>query len=395
MRNKIWDRMSTSYQGKREPSTFTFRPYFPLWLGNSSQCKLFFPDIIKVEVTLLERYQENNMRKITDFNVKFWGVRGSHPVPGEGTQRYGGNTSCLEVQAGEHTVIFDAGTGIIGLGRDLVQRTSQNGQPVKAVLLFSHLHHDHTQGLPFFAPLYFPTTHLDLFVPNLYEKDPKTVLAEVMSAPVFPVSFRQTGAKKRLRSLCQTQVVVVNGNEVSAHSTLPAGLPENAVIIRTMHSYAHPQGVMIYRVEYQGKSLVYATDTECYAGGDLRLVNFARRADLLIHDAQYSEDHYVGALAGAPVTQGYGHSTASMACGTAQEAGVGQLVLFHHDPNYADKTIASIENQARKVFANTLAAREGQMIKLGERRSQPKMEDTLPLAKIQQRQPRATNWASA
>ena len=77
------------------------------------------------------------------------------------------------------------------------------------------------------------------------------------------------------------------------------------------------------------------------------------------------------------------------------KTGVGQLVLFHLDPNYADKTIASIENQARKVFANTLAAREGQMIKLGERRSQPKMEDTLPLAKIQQRQPRATNWASA
>jgi len=387
--------MSTSYQGKWEPSTFTFLPNFPPRLGNSSQHKYFFPDIIKVEVTQLERYQENNMQKITDFNIKFWGVRGSHPVPGEATQRYGGNTSCVEVQAGEHNIIFDAGTGIIGLGRDLAQRASQNGQPVKAVLLFSHLHHDHTQGLPFFAPLYFPTTQLDLFVPDLYERDPKTVLAEVMSAPVFPVSFQQTSAEKYLHNLRQTQVVVLCGSEVSSHATLPAGLPDNAIIIRTMQSYAHPQGVMIYRVEYQGKSLVYATDTECYAGGDQRLVNFTRRADLLIHDAQYTEDHYVGALAGAPVTQGYGHSTASMACSTAQAAEVGQLVLFHHDPNYADKTIANIEHQARQIFANTLAAREGQMIKLGERHAQHQMEDTLPLAKIQQRQSQAANWASA
>ena len=335
------------------------------------------------------------MQKISDFNVKFWGVRGSHPVPGEATQRYGGNTPCVEVQAGEHTIIFDAGTGIIELGRDLAQRASQTGRPVKAALFFSHLHHDHTQGLPFFAPVYFPTARLDLVVPDMYEKDPQCVLSEVMSAPIFPVSFQQTGAEKHLHSLRQTQVVVLRDGEVSLHPTLPAALPENAVIIRAMRSYAHPQGVMIYRLEYQGRSLVYATDTECYAGGDQRLVNFARRADLLIHDAQYTEDHYIGALAGAPVTQGYGHSTAAMACGTARAAEVGQLVLFHHDPNYADKTIARIEHQARQVFANTVAAREGQIINLGERRAQPRMEDTLPLAKIRQRQTGAANWASS
>jgi ribonuclease BN (tRNA processing enzyme) len=161
-----------------------------------------------------------------------------------------------------------------------------------------------------------------------------------------------------------------------------------------MHSHAHPQGVMIYRVEYQGKSVVYATDTECYAGGDQRLAEFARGADLLIHDAQYTEDHYIGALAGAPVTQGYGHSTTAMACDTARAAQVGQLVLFHHDPNYADKTIASIERRARELFANTVAAREGQVVNLGERQSQTRTEDILPMAKIQQRERQAVNWTS-
>jgi len=300
----------------------------------------------------------------------------------------------VEIQAGGQTIIFDAGTGIIGLGRDLAHRQSKTGQLMKATIFFSHLHHDHTQGLPFFGPIYSPTARLNFFVPDVYEQDPQKVLSEVMSAPIFPVSFQQTGAEKQLHNVRQAQMVVLNGEGFVFDYSPPAQLPVDAIIIRAMRSHAHPQGVMIYRIEYQGKSVVYATDTECYAGGDQRLVEFARGTDLLIHDAQYTEDHYIGALAGAPITQGYGHSTAAMACGTAQAAQVGQLVLFHHDPNYADKTIASIERQARELFANTVAAREGQIVNLGERQSQTRAEATLPLAKIQQREQPTINWAS-
>ncbi len=335
------------------------------------------------------------MKKNIHFSVKFWGVRGSHPVPGEPTNRYGGNTPCLEVQAGDHTIIFDAGTGIIGLGRALARQSGQTGKPVKALLFFSHLHHDHTQGFPFFAPAYFANARLDIFVPDMYEHDPKTVLADVMSVPTFPVAFQQTGAEKNIHSLQPTQTVSISEDGTVMQHPSHASIPENAIIIRAMRSYAHPQGVMIYRVDYQGKSVVYATDTEGYVNGDRRLVAFARDADLLVHDAQYTEAHYVGELAGAPVTQGYGHSTAAMACETAKEAGTGQLVLFHHDPNYSDKTIARIEREARELFANTVAAREGQVVNLGDRIAYPQIEDTLPLVKIQQVRENATGWVSA
>ena len=334
------------------------------------------------------------MKKKTDFTVKFWGVRGSHPVPGETTNRYGGNTPCVEVCTGDHTIIFDAGTGIIGLGRELARQASQTGQPVKAVLFFSHLHHDHTQGFPFFTPAYLTNAHIDIFVPDMYERDPEAVLREVMAAPVFPVAFQRTGATKHIHCLRQTEVVMLNGKEVARLSTIPASIPDEIVTIRAMLSSSHPQGVMVYRVEYLGKSIVYATDTEGYAGGDRRLVEFARNADLLIHDAQYTEDHYVGALAGAPITQGYGHSTAVMACNTAREAKVGQLVLFHHDPSYEDKVIRKNERHAREHFSSTVAACEGQVINMGERLHQLSKEDTLPLAQIQNRREESTSWVS-
>ena len=98
------------------------------------------------------------MDQSAPFNIFFWGVRGSHPVPGEHTQRYGGNTPCVEVRVGNQILIFDAGSGIIAMGQQLVR---QAGEPIKASLFFSHLHHDHIQGLPFFTPLYLPASQLD------------------------------------------------------------------------------------------------------------------------------------------------------------------------------------------------------------------------------------------
>jgi len=115
---------------------------------------------------------------------------------------------------------------------------------------------------------------------------------------------------------------------------------------------------------WRGQSIVYATDTEGYVGTDRRLVDFARGADLLIHDAQYKEDHYHGQMAGFPATQGYGHSTVTMACKVAGAAEVEKLVLFHHDPVYDDLTVAGLEADARTQFANTRAAYEGMEIAL-------------------------------
>ncbi len=298
------------------------------------------------------------------FKVKFWGVRGSYPVPGESTLYYGGNTPCVEVRAGVHTIILDAGTGIIGLGQRLVRSFKESNVPLTLTLLFSHLHHDHIQGFPFFGPAYIPKTHLHVFVPSFYDNPGGDVLVDLMASPKFPLSFQSLGANKTIHNVSEYELIRLgkSGGDIVVTDS-GSWLPQDAgVIIRPLRSYAHPQGVMIYRIEWQGKSLVYATDTEGYQGGDRRLIEFSRNADVLIHDAQYSDDHYLGRLEAAPVTQGFGHSTAAMACEVAKEADVGTLVLFHHDPRYGDSEISLIEKQAAGLFPNTVAAREGQEI---------------------------------
>src|SRR5512138_3214209 len=120
-----------------------------------------------------------------ELRVKFWGVRGSYPAPGAGTVKYGGNTASVEIRAGERTIVLDAGTGIIPLGRELARRRTQ-----EVVLLLSHLHHDHTQGLPFFIPAYLPGTKLHLFGPDGTTESLKRVLEQNQSFDTFPVSLK-------------------------------------------------------------------------------------------------------------------------------------------------------------------------------------------------------------
>jgi phosphoribosyl 1,2-cyclic phosphodiesterase len=293
-----------------------------------------------------------------DFTVKFWGVRGSYPTPGANTVKYGGNTSCVEVNAGGRTIILDAGTGIIPLGRELVKR-----QNLELLLLFSHLHHDHTQGFPFFVPAYIPKAKLHIYGPGGTPETVKHVLEHNQSSDTFPISLREMASNKDIQSLRESQIIVWDEDGVRVVESSPSTSPE-AVIIRIHKSHAHPGGVYHYRITYQGKSIVYATDTEGYIGTDRKLVNFSRDADVLIHDAQYSDDHYYGCLAGFPSTQGYGHSTATMAGKVAASAETGQLILFHHDPAYADDWVAAQESAAKNIFPDSQAAFEGMEIAL-------------------------------
>jgi phosphoribosyl 1,2-cyclic phosphodiesterase len=312
-----------------------------------------------------------------ELRIKFWGVRGSYPAPGTGTVKYGGNTACVEIRAGARTIILDAGTGIIPLGRELARRRS-----LEVVLLFSHLHHDHTQGFPFFVPAYMPAAKLHIFGPDGTHESLKNVLEHNQSSETFPVSLREMASAKDIQSVRETQVIV--WDEVGARlvestaGRLPEktqglrersdsaveGLSDEAVVIRIHKSYAHPGGVYVYRIAWRGRSVVYATDTEGYVGTDRRLVQFAKEADVLIHDAQYLEAHYRGQLAGFPSTQGYGHSTAAMACEVASAAKVGQLILFHHDPSYSDALVTAMEASAKAQFSGARAAQEGLEIQL-------------------------------
>ena len=295
-----------------------------------------------------------------ELRVKFWGVRGSYPAPGAGTVKYGGNTSSVEIRAGEKTILLDAGTGIIPLGRELAHRRA-----LEVVLLLSHLHHDHTQGFPFFVPAYLPHAKLHIFGPDGTHETLKNVLEHNQSSETFPVSLREMASAKDIQAARESQVIIWDEAGVRvAESTV--GLSDDALVIRIHKSYAHPGGVYVYRITWRGKSIVYATDTEGYVGTDKRLVAFANGADVLIHDAQYLDEHYWGGLTGFPSTQGYGHSTVSMACGVAAAARVRELILFHHDPSYSDQMVAGMEVSAKEMFSATQAAYEGFEIVLRE-----------------------------
>lgn len=297
------------------------------------------------------------------FSVRFWGVRGSYPTPGPTSLRYGGNTPCVQVSVNGLTIILDSGTGIIPLGRHLVQRARQSGRPVEALLLLSHLHHDHNQGFPFFIPAFLPTSRLHIYGPELLGINPRSALEQVMQPPFFPLRLNETAAELRFNTLREGDTLLI-GSSLEDMCLRRAGeicppFSPDVVQVSVLRSYAHPQGVMHYRITWREHALVYATDTEGYINGDQRLAAFARNADLLIHDAQYTDEHYLGLLPGIPVTQGFGHSTVGMACAVAQAAGVKRLALFHHAPEYDDQRLDQIAEQARRLFPETVVAAEG------------------------------------
>lgn len=294
--------------------------------------------------------------------VRFWGVRGSYAVPGERTLRYGGNTPCVEVQAGVHTIILDAGTGIIHLGSELMRRSrANNNAPIVATVFFSHMHHDHTQGFPFFEPAYQTTSTIQMLGPRIFTNDLQDMLTRTMLPPNFPISLDELAALKKVWNIADADIVLLGDTptDVSilsgARDTIVAS--PDVVRVSVYHSYAHPKnGVHIYRVDWQNKSVVYATDTEGCTEGDEKFIAFARDADVLIHDAQYAPQDYANPLS---PRQGWGHSTMNMACTTAIKSNVQQLVLFHHDPTYDDAKVASIERLARQTFPRAQAAYEG------------------------------------
>lgn len=299
--------------------------------------------------------------------IRFWGVRGSYPVPGPRTVRYGGNTACVEVQAGAHTIILDAGTGIINLGADLLRRARSDGdQPIVATIFFSHMHHDHTQGFPFFDPAYVGASTLHILGPKVFESDLEETLSHAMLPPSFPISLDELPSLKILRNINETDIVLMGSTPTDIqvlnlyHNQIDRS--PDLVRVRTYHSYAHPKnGVNIYSISWRNKTVIYATDTEGYVETDRRLVNFARDADVLIHDAQYRPEDYTNPT---KPRQGWGHSTPDMACAVARACNAKQLVLFHHEPSYDDETIAAIEADARKLFPCTRSAHEGLEIRI-------------------------------
>lgn len=270
----------------------------------------------------------------SDFRLqlKVWGVRGSIPTPVRENLGYGGNTPCLEVRsASGQILIIDAGTGIRDLGNSLVEELG--GQPMSLRVFLSHFHGDHIHGLPFFAPLNYAENEV-----TFYARPRSASLEEVLGAhirePFFPVDFSSFVARK---------------------NPVDIGLEPLTLEDVTVRPFplAHPQGATGYRIESQGATIVYASDHE---HGDPELDDtlreLSRDADILIYDAQFTPEEYER-------HRGWGHSTWLEATRVAREAGVGQLILFHHSPFRDDESLDRVVGEAKSHFANTVAAREG------------------------------------
>lgn len=294
------------------------------------------------------------------FSVTFWGVRGGYPKPGPTTNEFGGNTTCLEVRAGYYLIIIDAGTGIISLGDKLIAQHQVDGNPIVATILFTHTHHDHTQGFPFFAPALLGSSVLYIFGPKAFHDDLESVLARAMLPSVFPISLEELRSMRVIRNISENEMIVFSEPDVPPRVCNVYREREECdpaeVRIRIMRSYAHPQGVFVYRVEMADKTLVIATDVEGYAGGDRQLIRFARGADLLIHDAEYTAEEYLDEKASK---QGWGHSTWEMAVEVARAAGAKKLALTHHNTHHDDAFLEHMEQQSQALFPATIVAREG------------------------------------
>lgn len=300
-----------------------------------------------------------------EFKLKFWGVRGSYPVPGPSTMRIGGNTSCLEVNVDGQLIIIDAGTGIIKLGDALMQGFLRDHNPITATILFSHMHHDHNQGFPFFKPAYLGTSTLYFFGPKLFQEDIGEILRRAMLSPFFPVELSELSSAKIIQSIAGSEYILFRkGEQPQVINRFRSNIEtsQDDVVVEVMKSYAHPSnGVFYYKIRHKGKTVVYATDTEGYLWGDQKLIDFSRNADILIHDAQYTVKQYSDPRS---PKQGFGHSTPEMAIDVAKKADVKKLILFHHDPDHTDEQITNIEQASKRLFPDSQAAYEGLEIDL-------------------------------
>lgn len=307
------------------------------------------------------------LKRNREFKIKFRGVRGSHPVCSRNQLAYGGNTACVEVFVNGKYIVLDGGTGIINLGNDLVRdyiasgTNNENRKPIDVTILFSHAHLDHIQGLPFFKPAYIRSSNINIYGLRARNKDFGEILDETIFAHIFPVELQEMSAKITVSNIHESETILIRPDKeepevIRLSRDKELNVSDDTIVISCTKSYAHPKdGVMIYKISCYGKSVVYATDKESYVGGDSKLTTFARNADVLIHDAQFTQEDYMTPIA---PKQGFGHSTPEMAVEAAKQANVSQLVLFHHEPTYDDNTLKKIEEKAKGTFYNTIMSYE-------------------------------------
>lgn len=259
--------------------------------------------------------------------IKFWGCRGSIPAPGPNTLKYGGNTTCLEVRPpGGGVIIIDAGSGIRLLGKQLLSDKSATN----LYMLLTHSHWDHLTGFPFFTPAYFKRYNINVYGGPSAQGSLKNYLSHQMMPPYFPVDFSLMKATFRF------------GNN-GLHAGCIGGIRFSSIEL------SHPNRGYGFKLTEDGKNFIFLTDNEPafpHEGGLSleKYVDFCRGADLLVHDAQYTDEEI-------KTTRGWGHSTFAEATQIAIGAGVKRLGLFHHDPDRTDDDIDRLVDVCRAQIA--------------------------------------------
>jgi len=277
--------------------------------------------------------------------LRFWGVRGSYAAPFASHLGVGGNTSCVEIRSGDHLLICDAGTGIIPLGNELMQQNKIR----ETLILLTHYHWDHVCGLPFFVPAFMPDWKIDFFGPGESPRYMEQNISSQMQAPYFPVGT-------------ETWLAETNYLDPKIDSFMYGPMK---IDFSNVH---HPGITYGYKIEVNGKTIIYASDNECkfieksikhrtdeLNEEELELFNemiqeehqseliFFKDADILIHDAQYTLEDY-------NKKRGWGHSCYIDTVTTAIDANVKELYLFHHDPNYDDKAMEAIHKHSIEII---------------------------------------------
>jgi phosphoribosyl 1,2-cyclic phosphodiesterase len=272
------------------------------------------------------------------FTCTFWGVRGSIPVPGPDTVRYGGNTPCLEVICGKQRLILDAGSGIRSLGNSLETETG----PLEFDIFLTHTHLDHIVGIPFFMPAFSAANRLKFYAGHLApERNVEEVINTMMTDPLFPIPVNALHSDKTFI-------------DFHAGETLH---PHPGITVRTA-PLNHPNNATGYRVEYGGRSLCYVTDTEHFPDRlDDNILGLIDGADYVIYDAMFTDAEY-------PSKIGWGHSTWQEAIKLMEAAHAKTLVIFHHAPRRTDDQLDAIGAQAAARRPGTRVAREGMILTL-------------------------------
>lgn len=297
--------------------------------------------------------------------LRFWGVRGSYSAPFSSHLAVGGNTSCVEIRIGDQLLVCDAGTGIIPLGNELMQQDGIR----EMLIILTHYHWDHVCGLPFFAPAFTPDWHLKFFGPGQNAGEIERHVSAQMSAPYFPVG---------------TETWMAGVDYLAPKNNAIDYGPLNI----TYQNVHHPGVTYGYCIKYGDKKIIYISDNECmflnksierrykeFNPEEQELYNemkreeydsalhFMKDADILIHDAQYTPEDY-------DKKHGWGHSCYIDTVNSAIDAGVKQLFLYHHDPNYDDERIEDIHKDSLRIVSERNSAldchiaREGHTISL-------------------------------